>query len=76
MKREQITGRLAENAIEAIAIQHQFDGQLKQYEAACLLGDNRSADAARQALHNLLDTKLDNKAGNMLLVRTLASSKE
>lgn len=75
MTKDDANGRLAENALDSIALAYQVEGMQKLYDSAALRGDTVTADNLRQQLHDLLDRKLDLRSVNMLLIRALANAK-
>lgn len=76
MKRAEIQQRIAQTAVEMVALGQRAEGTNSMYKSACLLGDNASADKTRQQLHDLLDARLDIEATSMMLARALASASE
>lgn len=71
LTKEQINKAMQDEIMRMTATSYRYEGVKKQFDAACLMGDNSLSDALRFQLHSLLDITLDSVGTQMALTRKL-----
>ncbi len=71
MNKEQLNTAMQAEVVRMTATSFRSEGVKKQYDAACLMGDNALSDTLRFELHALMDITLDSVAIQMSLARKL-----
>lgn len=67
----QINKAMQDEIMRMTATSYRYEGVKKQFDAACLMGDNNLSDTLRFQLHSLLDITLDSVGTQMALTRKL-----
>lgn len=76
MNRPELMGKLRDEQVKMVAVEHQREGIKKLFDAACMMQNGPLMEKYRRELHDLLDLHLDCADAVMQMTRKVFANPE